>query len=137
MNILLTGAGGVYIKHLIRKLDKNIFDEVTIVDCNYKTLKNIRANFKYKVPKGDNKKFLPAISKIIKTRNIKVVVCVVDKELIKFHKLNNKILLLQPKRNFQNFVLISLSYVESYLKQILTTLILIFYQIIKIHFIFQ
>ena len=105
MNILLTGAGGVYIKHLIRKLDKNIFDEVTIVDCNYKTLKNIRANFKYKVPKGDNKKFLPAISKIIKTRNIKVVVCVVDKELIKFHKLNNKILLLQPKRNFSKLCL--------------------------------
>ena len=75
MNILLTGERVTL--HLIRKLDKNIFDEVTIVDCNYKTLKNIRANFKYKVPKGDNKKFLPAISKIIKTRNIKVVVCVV------------------------------------------------------------
>ena len=105
MNILLTGAGGVYIKHLIRKLDKKIFDEVTIVDCNYKTLKNIPANFKYKIPRGDSTKFLPIISRIIKKRNIKVVVCVVDKELIKFHKLNKKVLLLQPNLNFSKLSL--------------------------------
>ena len=105
MNILLTGAGGVYIKHLIQSLDKKIFNEITIVDCNYNSIKKIKSSYKYKVPKGYKKNFLKKITEIINKREIKVVVCVVDNELIKFQKLNKKVFLTQPNENFSKLCL--------------------------------
>ena len=85
MNILLTGAGGIYIKYLINKLDKkNLFNEIIIVDSDFKSMKGITTDYKYKVPPGTSINFLPKILKIINKRKIDVVVSVVDEELLKF-----------------------------------------------------
>ena len=45
MNILLTGAGGVYVKHLIKRLDRKIFDKIIIVDEDFKSIKKINADY--------------------------------------------------------------------------------------------
>ena len=65
MNILLTGAGGVYVKHLIERLDRKIFNKIIIVDEDFKSIKKINADYKYQVPLGDREQFLPKIKKII------------------------------------------------------------------------
>ncbi|MDA8937075.1 ATP-grasp domain-containing protein [Candidatus Pelagibacter sp.] len=106
MNILLTGAGGIYVKYLIKKLNrKDLFNKVTIVDCDFKLLKKIKADYKYKVPPGSSTAFLPKILKIIDKRKIGVVVSVVDEELIKFLNIKKKLFLLQPNINFSKLCL--------------------------------
>ena len=101
MNILLTGAGGVYVKHLIERLDRKIFNKIIIVDEDFKSIKKINADYKYQVPLGDKKKFLPKIKKIINKHSIRVIVCVVDEELRKILSLKKqKLLLLQPSLHF-------------------------------------
>jgi len=106
MNILLTGAGGVYIKHLIDKLNREVlFKEITIVDSDFKSIKNIKTDYKYKVPLGTSSSFLSTILKIIKKRNINVVVSVVDEELVKFLTIRKKLFLLQPNIHFSKICL--------------------------------
>ena len=101
MNILLTGAGGVYVKHLIERLDRKIFGKIVIVDTDFKSLKKIEADFKYQVPLGDRKQFLPKIRKIINKHEIKVIVSVVDEELQNILSLKkSNIILLQPNLLF-------------------------------------
>ena len=101
MNILLTGAGGVYVKHLIERLDKKLFDQIVIVDNDFNSIKKVKADYKYKVPLGDKKSFLPKILKIINKHNIRVLVSVVDEELkciLSIKKPN--LFLLQPNSFF-------------------------------------
>lgn len=106
MNILLTGAGGVYVKYLIEKLNKkDLFDKVTIVDCDFKSIKKIKADYKYKVPPGSSAAFLPKILKILDKRKIDVVASVVDEELIKFLNIKKKLFLLQPNISFSKLCL--------------------------------
>lgn len=101
MNILLTGAGGVYVKHLIERLDRKLFDQIIIVDTDFKSLKKIKADYKYQVPLGDKKSFLPKILKIINKHDIKVLVSVVDEELQSILSLKKKkLFLLQPNSFF-------------------------------------
>jgi carbamoyl-phosphate synthase large subunit len=106
MNILLTGAGGIYIKYLINKLDKkNLFNEIIIVDSDFKSMKGITTDYKYKVPPGTSINFLPKILKIINKRKIDVVVSVVDEELLKFLSIKKKIFFLQPSIKFSKICL--------------------------------
>ncbi len=101
MNILLTGAGGVYVKHLIERLDRKIFNKIIIVDEDFKSIKKINADYKYQVPLGDRKKFLPKIKQIINKHSIKVIVSVVDEELQNILSLKKQnLVLLQPNLNF-------------------------------------
>ena len=101
MNILLTGAGGVYVKHLIERLDRKIFNKIIIVDEDFKSIKKINADYKYQVPLGDRKKFLPKIKKIINKHSIKVIVSVVDEELQNILLLKRQnLILLQPNLYF-------------------------------------
>ena len=91
MNILFTGAGGAYTKYILDKLDKtNLFNKIVVVDNNYESISNLNVNYKYKVPLGSSKSFIPKIIKILDKRKIKVVVSVVDEELIKFLKIKKK-----------------------------------------------
>ena len=101
MNILLTGAGGVYVKHLIKRLDRKLFNEIIIVDTNFRSLKKIEADYKYQVPLGDKKNFLPKILSIINKHKVKVLVSVVDEELENILSIKkSKIFLLQPNLFF-------------------------------------
>jgi len=101
MNILLTGAGGVYVKHLIERLDRKIFNKIIIVDTDFKSIKKIDADYKYQVPLGDTKQFLPKINKIINKHKIKVIVSVVDEELKNILSIKKpNIILLQPNLIF-------------------------------------
>ncbi len=106
MNILLTGAGGVYVKHLIKRLDRKLFDQVIIVDTNYKSLKKIDADYKYQVPLGNKKNFLPKISRIIDKHKVKVIVSVVDEELESILSIKrSKLFLVQPNLSFTSISL--------------------------------
>ena len=101
MNILLTGAGGVYVKHLIERLDRKIFNKIIIVDEDFKSIKKINADYKYQVPLGDREQFLPKIKKIINKHSIKVIVSVVDEELQNILSLKKQnLILLQPNLLF-------------------------------------
>lgn len=106
MNILFTGAGGVYVKHLIEQLDRKIFGKIVIVDNNFKSLRKINANFKYQVPLGNSKKFFTKINKIIDKHDIKVIVSVVDEELQKILLIKKQnLIFLQPNLIFTKICL--------------------------------
>ena len=106
MNILLSGAGGVYVKELIKRLDRKLFDQIVIVDTDFKSLKKIEADYKYQVPLGNKKNFLPKILKIINKHNIRVLVSVVDEELQNILSIKKSdLFLLQPNSFFTKICL--------------------------------
>lgn len=122
MNILLTGAGGVYVKHLIERLDRKLFDQIVVVDNDFNSLKKIKADFRYQVPLGDKKSFQPKILKIIKKHDIKVLVSVVDEELQSILSIKrSNLFLLQPNLFFTKISLDKLKLCKELYKRKINT----------------
>ena len=107
MKILFTGACGVFVKYLAESLPADWQKNIFLADMNHNKLRKIK---KYKIihiPKATDLNFTNKIAKVIKNNQIKIVVSVVDEELLKLSRLSKKLkfIVIQPKYNFISFCL--------------------------------
>lgn len=119
INILLTGAGGSAAPYLINNLKKNNNYNIICIDSNKNSIGFLLVKKYYIVPLANSKKFITEIKNIIIKENIKIVIPLVDEELIQIKKIEKKLnfISISPNADFikncNNKFLTSKNYLKS------------------------